>query len=53
MTVIVVNHQIDVAQKLGGGVLFFDEGASTFYETIDDAAPRLESLAAMVDEVDA
>lgn len=53
VTVIVVNHQIDVAQKLGGGVLFFDEGASTFYETIDDAAPRLESLAAMVDEVDA
>ncbi|MDP8243430.1 MAG: ATP-binding cassette domain-containing protein [Candidatus Hinthialibacter antarcticus] len=53
VTVIVVNHQIDIAQKLGGAVLFFDEGASTFYETIDDAAPRLESLAAMVDEVDA
>ncbi|MBZ0254431.1 ATP-binding cassette domain-containing protein [bacterium] len=50
VTIMIVNHQIDVAKKLGGSVLFFEEGAATFYQTYDAAAPRLEALASMYNE---
>ena len=50
VAIIIVNHQIDVAKKLGGNVLFFEEGSATFYQTIEDAAPCLEALASMYNE---